>query len=339
MFCDNYTNIFDNLFSNKTGDPLQITGFVFLVKPTSYREVADMYQIGYSMLEGINNASDKGSVQRIFMCTDPVKVAEDIKEQLRILLKYLPYDITCFFKGDIKMIMGIFNQVSDKYISEGLGYYPKVDDLRKDFPDFTQDISVTGSKRLIKISTNDTTIVYMERCIIKKINYLRYLTGSYGKYFFKALYETILCKHAIHDMSTSAFLTKVYSTKTHVIPNFTVPLIKNLAEKYSKVNMNKGNSDLSVKSIHNTTHHYIINNLLKNGYIKYGKNLIDCVVEKHATDSRYVTVTVDSCGIPGPLETHTFIFEIKNGYYHQISDIQSATYFPRDDICISDDEF
>ena len=337
MFCDNNTDILhtlDNLFSPRPCDPLQIRGYVFLVKPTSYtcRGIIDTYQIGYSMNEGINNATDKGDIQRIFMCTDPVKVSEDIKSQFRTLLKYSPYDITCFFKGDIKMIIDIFNRVAAKYIPNNLGYFPQVAELQKEFPNFMDDISLVGFKRLVKISTSNTTLVYTERGKIKTIDYSKYLTGTCSRQFFKNLYETILCKQVIHDISTNKFLNDVYKIKTYVIPNTTVPVIKQLAEKYDKVNINKGNSNS--KSLHNTTHHYVVNNLLKNGYIKYGRHLIDCTVEKHPTNLRYVTVTVDSCGIPGPFETHTFTFEIKNGYYHQINDIVLP-----DDSSISDDEF
>jgi len=340
MFYDspsNTFNQFNNLFCVQKPEPMKITGFVFLVLPSkyTYNGITDIYQIGMSYSEGISSAINKGAVQRIFMCTDPSKVFDDIITQLKSVLQCDIFDNSYYVRGNIKIIIQIFNQISDKYVNRGCGYFPQIYDLQKDFCDFKDDISIMGNKRLIKISVNDKTITYMERCKIRKINYVDYLTGDNNKQFFKKIYAEILHKCQVHDISTKEFLTRVYNLKQHVIPNCTVPIIKNLAEKYTRTNANTGDIILvSQKQTHNNTHHYVINNLLKNGYIKCGTNLIDCIIEKYPHDSRYVDVTVDSCGIPGPFETHKFTFEIKNGYYHQINLINNIEPYS----CFSDDE-
>jgi hypothetical protein len=238
MFYDspsNTFNQFNNLFCVQKPEPMKITGFVFLVLPSkyTYNGITDIYQIGMSYSEGISSAINKGAVQRIFMCTDPSKVFDDIITQLKSVLQCDIFDNSYYVRGNIKIIIQIFNQISDKYVNRGCGYFPQIYDLQKDFCDFKDDISIMGNKRLIKISVNDKTITYMERCKIRKINYVDYLTGDNNKQFFKKIYAEILHKCQVHDISTKEFLTRVYNLKQHVIPNCTVPIIKNLAEKFT----------------------------------------------------------------------------------------------------------
>ena len=230
-----------------------VRGFIYLSKDDH-----QLVKISLSLNKKINKLLfGTQLIYRTILCKYPHKAFDKFKKGLSSNFE-ISYKGDNFFIGDINAMLIAFDEITKKLVINNQGVWYGKSNLSIDFPNYKDDISHYGQKRLFKISWKNRIIKYIVQNKIKKILFDDIEHEEILQYLEKLRDHNVIKSNHEYNLTNKAFISTLNEDKE-------VITLVNFDRQITKL-MHQFNIQQSVKDT--STYDCINNVLMKNATLK-----------------------------------------------------------------------